>query len=64
MRPGFIIALFARLRRALFSGATPRLGIDDAYLAHAVDIGDLERRMHDLEVDRHACGMTFGLHAR
>jgi hypothetical protein len=38
-----------KLLRSLFRRAAPRHGIDEAYLADAVDIYDLERRMRALD---------------
>jgi hypothetical protein len=43
------IYLFLLLRRALERAEHSRR---DAYLAEAVDIGELERRMHSMDLDR------------
>jgi len=44
-----LIFLFPLLRKALDHAEHSRR---DAYLASAVDMGDLERRMHSMEIDR------------
>jgi len=44
-----LIFLFLLLRKALDRAEHSRR---DAYLASAVDMGDLERRMHSMEIDR------------
>jgi hypothetical protein len=44
-----LIFLFPLLRKALDRAEHSRR---DAYLASAVDMGDLERRMHSMEIDR------------
>ena len=44
-----LIYLFPLLRKALDRAEHSRR---DAYLASAVDMGELERRMHSTEIDR------------
>jgi hypothetical protein len=50
----------------LFPRAEPRHDADDAYLAAAVDIYDLERRMRTLDERGRDpfCGFALGLYAR
>jgi hypothetical protein len=43
-----LVYLFLLLRKALERAENSRR---DAYLASAVDMGELERRMHSLEID-------------
>jgi Arc/MetJ family transcription regulator len=55
-----------QLLKSLFPRAEPRPDVDDAFLADAVDIYDLERRQRALD-DRSRNpfgGIAFGLHAR
>jgi hypothetical protein len=57
---------FLRLIKALIPSMQSQHERDEAYLAEAVDIYDLERRMREIDArGRHATsGVTFGLGLR
>jgi hypothetical protein len=64
MQPGSLMSMFTRLLRFLLPETDSVHGRDEAYLANAVDLSDLERRMQDIESGRHLSGIDCGLHAR
>lgn len=43
------MSMFKQFLEKLFSPADPQQQADEAYLAQAVDVCDLERRMQDIE---------------
>ena len=63
-----MLSLFKPLKSllAMIQRAEPRHDIDEAYLAQAVDIGDLERRMRTLDERGRSSfdGIRFGLYPR
>ena len=63
-----MLSLFKPLKALLemISRAEPRHDLDEAYLAQAVDIRDLEQRMRNLDQQARGSfdGIRFGLYPR